>query len=154
MSKNIFTGNVDDELGPQVIRVTPNNEPVNLISRAPPSGNSGQKPRPPPPSGRMPGPPPPPGNSGPQILPVTGYFVNVTKLMRAHGLDGIGAVGKNWYTKCSGASEAWHFDFRKNSGLTVGSTTFGMTLETMHNPSTHPPWQFASRTWRGGYFGK
>lgn len=93
-------------------------------------------------------------SSGPQILPVTGYFVNVTKLMRAHGLDGIGAVGKNWYTKCSGASEAWHFDFRKNGGLTIGSTTFGMTLETMHNPSTHPPWQFASRTWRGGYFGK
>ena len=30
MSKNIFTGNVDDELGPQVIRVTPNNEPVNF----------------------------------------------------------------------------------------------------------------------------
>ena len=89
---------------------------------------------------------------GPQILPVTGYFVNVTKLMRAHGLDGIGAVGKNWYKTCSGASEAWHFDFRKNGGLTIGSTTFGMTLETVHNPSSHPPWQYASRVWRGGSF--
>ena len=72
MSKNIFTGNVDDELGPQVIRVTPNNEPVNLISRAPTSGNSGQKPRPPPPpSGQMPKPKPEPITfNGPQILPI------------------------------------------------------------------------------------
>lgn len=74
--------------------------------------------------------------------------------MRAYGLAGIGAVGKSWYKNCDGASEIWHYDFRMNAGLTVGSTTFGMQLETMYNPSSHPPWAYAGRIWRGGYFGK
>lgn len=89
--------------------------------------------------------------SPPAVGTTTGYFVNITKLMRAHGLEGIGGT-KNWYKNCSGASEAWHFDFRLNAGFTVGSTTFGMTLETMYNPSTEPPWAYASRVWRGGSF--
>lgn len=93
-------------------------------------------------------------SSGPQIIPTTGYFVNLTKIMRAYGLAGIGAVGKSWYKNCDGASEIWHYDFRMNAGLTVGSTTFGMQLETMYNPSSHPPWAYAGRIWRGGYFGK
>ena len=92
----------------------------------------------------------------PVIEPVTGYFVNITKIMMAYGLEGIGPVGKSWYQKSAagGASEAWHFDFRNNAGLTTGSTTFGMVLETFANPSADPPWREAGRVWRGGYFGK
>jgi len=92
----------------------------------------------------------------PVVEPMTGYFVNITKIMMAYGLEGIGPVGKSWYQKSAagGASEAWHFDFRNNAGLTTGSTTFGMVLETFANPSTDPPWREAGRVWRGGYFGK
>lgn len=94
------------------------------------------------------------GSGPPYTSEVTGYFINLTKIMRAYGLDGIGAVGKSWYKTSSGVSEAWHFDFRKNAGLITGSTTFGMTLETVHNISSEPPWAYAGRIWRGGYFGK
>lgn len=87
----------------------------------------------------------------PTTRQVTGYFVNVTKIMRAHGLERIGGR-KSWYSKSKGASEAWHFDLRKNAGLTVGKTTFGDVLRTIHDPSGHPPWAQANRTWRGGSF--
>ena len=94
-------------------------------------------------------------SSGPKIIQTTGYFVNLTKLFLAHGMEGIGPVRDTWYQNCSGASEAWHFDFRKNAGLVTGSTTFGMTLETMHDVGKtghHPPWRHAGAVWRNTYF--
>ena len=50
--------------------------------------------------------------SPPGTVPVKGYWVNVTKLMRAHGMERISGRS-SWYKNCSGASEAWHFDLRK-----------------------------------------
>ena len=92
--------------------------------------------------------------SPPGTEPVTGYWVNVTKLMRAHGMERISGRS-SWYTSCSGASEAWHFDLRKNAGLVVGETTFGQVLETIYEGSEisgKPPADSASKTWRGGSF--
>ncbi len=92
--------------------------------------------------------------SPPGTEPVTGYWVNVTKLMRAHGMERISGRS-SWYRDCSGASEAWHFDLRKNAGLEVGKTTFGQVLETVYTASKisgTPPADSAHRTFRGGSF--
>lgn len=92
--------------------------------------------------------------SPPGTEPVTGYWVNVTKLMRAHGMERISGRS-SWYRDCSGASEAWHFDLRKNAGLEVGKTTFGQVLETVYTSSQisgTPPADSAHRTFRGGSF--
>ena len=92
--------------------------------------------------------------SPPGTEPVDGYWVNVTKLMRAHGMERIPGRS-SWYTSCSGHSEAWHFDMRMNAGLVVGETTFGQVLETIYDASTisgTPPADSAHKTWRGGGF--
>jgi hypothetical protein len=91
----------------------------------------------------------------PGTEPVEGYWVNVTKIMRAHGMERISGTS-GWYRDCSGHSEAWHFDFRKNAGLVVGQTTFGQVLETVYTAdqiSGTPPAASAHKTWRGSYFG-
>jgi hypothetical protein len=90
----------------------------------------------------------------PGTEPVDGYWVNVTKLMRAHGMERISGRS-SWYTNCSGHSEAWHFDMRMNAGLVVGETTFGNVLETIYDAGTisgTPPADSAHKTWRGGGF--
>jgi len=92
-----------------------------------------------------------PGGKPPGLYKVTGYFVNLTKIMWAHGLTDIPGR-RAFYKDSTGASEAWHFDFRKNIGLQRGKTTFGDVLRTMHEPSNLPPWQSAQRLWRGGSF--
>ena len=92
--------------------------------------------------------------SPPGTVPVNGYWVNVTKLMRAHGMERISGRS-SWYKNCKGASEAWHFDLRKNAGLVVGKTTFGQVLETVYTPAQiapHPPAKEAHKTFRGGSF--
>lgn len=67
----------------------------------------------------------------PKVEEVTGYFVNLTKIMNAYGMDRIGSTS-NWRKGIgNGASEAWHFDFRLNGGLTPKKTTFGQVLGTM-----------------------
>ena len=92
--------------------------------------------------------------SPPGTVPVKGYWVNVTKLMRAHGMERISGRS-SWYKNSTGASEAWHFDLRKNAGLVVGKTTFGQVLETVYTAqkiSGTPPAASANKTFRGGSF--
>jgi len=91
----------------------------------------------------------PPTNS---IVEVTGYFVNLTKIMWAHGLKDIGATS-SWYRDSgTGYSEAWHFDQRENMGLVTGQTRFDDVLKTIHEPGSDPPWASGAKTWNGGSF--
>jgi len=89
--------------------------------------------------------------SAPSIEPTTAYVVNVTKIMWAHGLKDIGGRD-SWYRDSTGASEAWHFDFRENMGLVRGTTRFEEVLLTMHERSNDPPWASGHKTWSGGSF--
>ena len=91
------------------------------------------------------------GGKPPEIRPTTAYVVNVTKLMWAHGLKDIGARS-SWYKNSTGASEAWHFDFRENMGLVKGKTRFEEVLLTIHDRSNDPPWASGHKTWSGGSF--
>ena len=91
------------------------------------------------------------------IHPQTGYYVNLTRLMNAFGLEEISAYRSfvSNGTPCMGW-EAWHFDFRKNAGLIANQTTFGNVLETIYDASEiagKPPANSANYVWRGSYFG-
>ena len=72
-------------------------------------------------------------SSGPKIIQTTGYFVNLTKLFLARVwrvLDLCVILGIKIVLV---PPRLGTLTLEKNAGLVTGSTTFGMTLETMHD---------------------
>ena len=91
----------------------------------------------------------------PGIIPVTGYFMNLTAIFAAYGYKRVNGR-KTFYTKSGpGASEWWHFE--THLGLSARKTTYGETMEKIYSVSKltgKPPYNHKRRRWTGGYFAK